>query len=148
MNLMGILLALSIATAFCGHCATWKVNNVRALKVDGTDRSVGPHVHFVDRTQLVELYESKPASYSLPNSEFSKGEGKYRTLAATFRHQLTRVGRCIPWIPGARQAFLCNPDGFGLCLLNKPGALHAQRNIFLIESLPNGLRAIRNDGKI
>jgi hypothetical protein len=59
MNFLGILLALSIVTALFGsYCATRDATNTKDIKVDGRDRSKTPHLHFVDRKQFADLYES------------------------------------------------------------------------------------------
>jgi len=144
MNFFGILLALSIVTALFGsYCATRNADNTKDLKMDGRDRSKTPHLHFVDRKQFADLYESGShhVLFQLQGSQAvkEKGEPSPQRLGITLRE----LEKCIPWVPGDSKVFISSPDGFGPALLKQLFALHTQRDLFLVEGLPHDLSSIR-----
>ena len=144
INFMGILLALAILTALCGsYCATKSASNAKDSRAEGRDRSVSPYLHFVERKQLAELYKSEPnhVMFRLQGPQLAKerGEQSPQHLGIT----LQELEKCIPWVPGNSTVFICSPDGFSPSLLNQLRGLHTQRELFLVESLPNDLRSIR-----
>jgi hypothetical protein len=140
MNFLGILLALSISTAlFSSYCATKDTAKTKNLPTKGKDRSHSPHLHFVNRKLLADLYESEPhhVLFRLQGSQAFKenGETSLQQVGITLRE----LEKCIPWVPGDSRIFICSPDGFGPSLLKHLRALHTQRDLFLIENLPNDL---------
>jgi len=144
MNFLGILLALSIVTALFGsYCATRNVNNTKDSKVGGRDRSKTPHLHFVDRKQFADLYESEShrVLFQLQDSQAvkEKGDRSPQRVGITLRE----LERCIPWVPGDSKVFICSPDGFGPSLLKQLSALHTDRDLFLVEGLTHDLSSIR-----
>jgi hypothetical protein len=136
MNFLGILLALSIVTALFGsYCATRNATNTKDTKVDGRDRSKTPHLYFVDGKQFADLRESDSHQvlFRLQDSQAvkEKGDTSPQRVGITLRE----LEKCIPWVPGDSKIYICSPDGFGPSLLKQVGALHTDRDLFLIEGL-------------
>ena len=137
MNFLGILLALSIVTAIFGsYCATRDADNTEDFKMDGRDRSKTPHLHFMDRKQFADLYESKSHQvlFRLQDSQAVKEKSKTSPQRAGIT--LRELEKCIAWVPGDSKVFISSPDGFGPSLLKQLGALNTERDLFLIEDLP------------
>lgn len=144
MNFFGILLAFSIITAlFSSYCATKNADNTKGLQTKGRDRSQRPRLHFVDQEQFADLLESElhHVLFRLQSSQLVTGHGE----ASPQRVGITlgELEKCIPWVPGDSRVFICSPDGFGPSLLKQLEALHTQRDIFLVDNLPNDLGSIR-----
>jgi hypothetical protein len=144
MNFLGILLALAIVTTLFGsYCATRSATNTKDTKVDGRDRSKTPYLHFVDGKQFADLYESDShrVLFRLQDSQAvkEKGDTSPQRVGITLRE----LEKCIPWVPGDSNIYICGPDGFGPSLLKQVGALHTDRDLFLIEGLPHDLSSIR-----
>jgi len=138
MNFLGILVAVSIVTAIFGsYCATRNANDTKGFEMDARDRSKAPRLHFVERRQFADLYESNQVLFRLQDSQAikEKGETSPQRLGIT----LQELDKCIPWIPADSKIFICGPDGFGPSLLKQLGALNTERDLFLIEDLPHDL---------
>jgi hypothetical protein len=103
--------------------------------VDGRDRSKTPHLYFVDGKQFADLRESDSHQvlFRLQDSQAvkEKGDTSPQRVGITLRE----LEKCIPWVPGDSKIYICSPDGFGPSLLKQVGALHTDRDLFLIEGL-------------
>ena len=144
MNFIGILLALSIVIALFGsYGAAKNAKNAKGFGTQGSRRSISPRLHFVERKQFADLYESEPHHllFRLQGFQGSRKnrEGSPQRLGIT----LGELEKCIPWVPGDSRVFICSPDGFGPGLLKQLEALHTQRDLFLVENLPDDLSSIR-----
>ena len=144
MNFLGILLALSIVTAlFSSYCATKKTDNTKDLQVKGRKRFRTPRLHFVDAKQFADLYESEPhhVMFRLQDAQpvKEKGETSPQRIGITLRE----LEKCIPWVPGDSRVFICSPEGFSPYLLKQLETIRTQRDLFLIDNLPNDLGSIR-----
>jgi hypothetical protein len=97
----------------------------------------------VDRKQFAGLYESEPhhVLFRLQDSKAVKesGEASPQLMGITLRE----LEKCIPWVPGDSRVFICSPEGFSPSLLKQLEALRTQRDLFLIDNLPNDLGSIR-----
>lgn len=143
MSFMGILLALAIVTALCGSYRATSATNAKDSKLTTKDRSESPHLHFVDRKQLAQLYKSEPNHVTFrlqePQAVKERDEQSPQHLGITFQD----LEKCIPWIPGNSTVVICNPDGFSPSVLKQLRGLHTRRELFLLESLPNDLGSTR-----
>jgi hypothetical protein len=143
MNFVGILLAFSIVVALFGSYGAMKnAKNIKDFKTQGRRRSISPRIHFVDRKQFADFYESEPhhVLFRLQDSKTFKenGDASPQRMSITLRE----LEKCIPWVPGDSRVFICSTEGFNPPLLKQLGALRTQRDLFLIDNLPNDLGSI------
>jgi hypothetical protein len=144
MNFVGILLALSILIALFGsYGATKNTKNTEDFRAKGKDRFQSPRLHFVDRKQFANLYESEPHHVLFRLQDSQTGRQNDETSPQRVGITLQELEKCIPWVPGDSRVFICSPDGFGPSLLKQLKALRTQRDLFLIDNLPNDLGSIR-----
>lgn len=144
MNFVGILLAFSIVIALFGsYVATKNTKNTKDFRAKGKDRFQSPRLRFVDRKQFADLYESEAhhVLFQLQDSQTGRENGE--TLPPRVGITLQELEKCIPWVPGDSRIFICSPDGFSPSLLKQLKVLHTQRDLFLIDNLPNDLNSIR-----
>jgi hypothetical protein len=136
MNFIGILLALSIIIALFGcYGATKNAKSAKEFKTQIRRPFTRPHLHFVERKQFADLYESEP-HHLLFRLESFRGSRKNREgTPPRVGISLRELEKCIPWIPGDSRVFICSPDGFGPALLKQLEGLHTQRDLFLVDNL-------------
>jgi hypothetical protein len=144
MNFVGILLAFSIVIALFGSYGAMKnTKNTKDFRAKGKDRFQSSRLRFVDRKQFADLYESEGhhVLFQLQDSQTGRENGD--TLPQRVGITLRELEKCIPWVPGDSRIFICSPDGFSPSLLKQLKVLRTQRDLFLIDNLPNDLGAIR-----
>src|SRR5882724_276306 len=101
MSFLGILLAISIMTAlFSSYCATKRTDNIKDLQVKGGKRFRTPRVHFVDRKQFADLYESEPHHVLFRLQDSQTGSENDETSPQRVGITLRELEKCIPWVPG------------------------------------------------